>query len=420
MGPLERMSPERTEPRLDPSEVRPDFPIFGRRVHGKPLVYLDNAATTQKPRPVLDALQHHYGTQCSNVHRGVHLLSQEATAAYEGARETMRAYIGAAEAREIVFTRGTTEAINLVARTFGRMRVQAGDEIVLTGMEHHSNIVPWQMLATEVGARLVVVPLLDDGSISLDDYRERLGERTRIVAAVHVSNALGTVNPIADMVALAHDRGIPVVVDGAQAVGHRAIDVAALGCDFYAFSGHKMYGPTGIGALYGRAEHLEAMPPWQGGGDMIVTVSFENTTYNVIPHKFEAGTPNIADAIGLAAAADYLRRIDLSRIEAFEDDLLRYATDAVGGLDGIRLWGTAPGKIAVLSFTVDGVHPHDVGTVLDLEGIAVRAGHHCAQPVMERFGIPATVRASLGVYNSRAEIDALVDGLRKVREVFGP
>ena len=420
MGPTERTTADRLVARFDPSEIRDDFPILERQVHGKPLVYLDNAATTQKPRQVLDALRHHYGTQCSNVHRGVHRLSQEATTAYEGARETMRAYVGAAESREIVFTRGTTEAINLVAQTFGRMRVGAGDEIVLTGMEHHSNIVPWQMLATEVGARLVVVPVLDDGSISIDDYRDRLGERTRIVAAVHVSNALGTVNPVADMVALAHDRGVPVVIDGAQAVGHRAVDLAEHGADFYAFSRHKMCGPTGIGVLHGRAEHLEAMPPWQGGGDMIASVSFEHTTYNAIPHKFEAGTPSIADTIGLAAAADYIRGIGLARIEAFEDDLLRYATESVGALDGIRLWGTAPEKIAVLSFTVDGVHPHDVGTVLDLEGVAIRAGHHCAQPVMERFGIPATVRASLGIYNSRADIDTLVAGLRRVREVFGP
>jgi len=404
---------------LDPDLVRAEFPILDRPVHGRRLVYLDNAATTQKPVAVLDAIRHHYGTQCSNVHRGVHVLSQKATAAFEGARETLRAYVGAREAREIVFTRGTTEAINLVAQTFGRRRIASGDEILLTGMEHHSNIVPWQMLAGEVGARLVVVPVQDDGSISVDAFRERLGERTRMAAVVHVSNALGTVNPVADLIALAHGRGVPVLVDGAQAVGHQAVDVHGLDVDFYAFSGHKMYGPTGIGVLYGKAEHLESMPPWQGGGDMIRSVTFEETTFNDIPHKFEAGTPDIAGAIGLGAAADWLTAIGLPAVAAHESDLLDYATRRVGALPGVRLWGTAPVKAAVLSFTVDGVHPHDVGTVLDADGIAVRAGHHCAQPVMDRFGIPATVRASVAVYNSRADVDALVDGLHHVREVFG-
>jgi cysteine desulfurase/selenocysteine lyase len=406
-------------PALDPAKIRRDFPILEEKVHGKPLVYLDNAATTQKPIQVLDALRRHYGTQCSNVHRGVHYLSQKATVAYEGVRQTVRSFINAEDAREIVFVRSTTEAINLVAQTFGRQRVGEGDEILLTGMEHHSNIVPWQMLAQERNAHLRVVPLRDDGSIALDRFEDLLSQRTRLVAVVHVSNALGTVNPIREMVDLAHRRGVPVLVDGAQAVPHQAVDVRQLGCDFYAFSGHKMYGPTGIGVLYGRLGHLETMPPYQGGGDMIASVTFEKTTFNRVPHKFEAGTPNIAGSIGLGAAIDYLRSIGMDRIRRHEDGLLEYATAALSEIPRLRLVGTAPEKTSVLSFTLDDIHPHDIGTILDMEGIAVRAGHHCAQPVMDHYGIPATARASLGIYNTRGEVDVLAAGLRKVLEVLG-
>ncbi len=402
----------------DVERIRRDFPILGQKVHGKPLVYLDNAATTQKPRRVLDAIRRHYGTQCSNVHRGVHLLSQKATAAYEGARERTREFLGARDAREIVFLRGTTEAINLVAQAWGRRNVREGDEILITGMEHHSNIVPWQMLRDETGAVLRVVPITDRGEIDLDAYRRMLSPRTRIVAAVHVSNALGTVNPVHDIVHLARMRGIPVLVDGAQAVGHQRVDVADLDCEFYAFSGHKMYGPTGIGVLYSKLPVLEAMPPWQGGGDMIASVTFEKTTYNQVPHRFEAGTPDIAGAVGLGAAIDYLDALGMDRVASYEAELLDHAVDAISSVPGVRVVGLPRHRAGVVSFTVDGVHPHDVGTVLDMEGVAVRAGHHCAQPVMERFGVPATARASFGVYNTRAEIDALIAGLSRVREMF--
>jgi cysteine desulfurase/selenocysteine lyase len=404
---------------FDVRKIRRDFPILGREVHGKPLVYLDNAATTQKPVQVLDAVRRHYGTQCSNVHRGVHLLSQKATHAFEGARDRVRDFIDARESREIVFLRGTTEAINLVASSWGRKHLSRGDEIILTGMEHHSNIVPWQLLRDDIGIVLRVVPITDEGEITLEDYERAFTKRTRLVAAAHVSNALGTLNPVREMVEIAHARGVPVLLDGAQAVGHRPVSVQEIGCDFYAFSGHKLYAPTGIGVLHARGEHLEAMPPYQGGGDMIASVTFEKTTYNAIPHRFEAGTPNIAGAVGLAAAMDYVDVIGRDQIDGYETDLLRYATENVAAIRGVRLVGTARRKAAVLSFTMDGIHPHDVGTVLDLEGVAVRAGHHCAQPVMDRYGIPATVRASLGIYNTRDDVDGLVAALHRVIEVFG-
>jgi len=406
-------------PGVDIEAVRRDFPILTQTVHGRPLVYLDNAATTQKPQAVIDAVSRHYGTQCSNVHRGVHLLSQKATSAYEGARERVRSFLNARDAREVVFLRGATEAINLVANTFAQQRVGPGDEILITGMEHHSNIVPWQMLRDRVGTKLTVVPIDDRGEIDLAAFERAITSRTRMAAVVHVSNALGTTNPIREMVEIAHRRDVAVLVDGAQATGHRRIDVQALGCDFFTMSGHKMYGPTGIGALYARLEHLESMPPYQGGGDMIASVTFEETTYNEIPHRFEAGTPNIAGTIGLAAAIDYLDGLGMDAIAAHESDLLEYATAQLSDIPRVRLVGTARRKAAVVSFTVEDVHPHDVGTILDMEGIAVRAGHHCAQPVMDHFGIPATVRASFGLYNTRAEVDALVAGIHRVLEVFG-
>jgi len=403
----------------DVHRIREDFPILARQVHGKPLVYLDNAASAQKPRAVLEATTRAYETSYANVHRGIHRLSEEATRAYEGARLRVARFLGAGDAAEIVFVRGTTEGVNLVARSFGATRVRAGDEVLLTGMEHHSNIVPWQMLCERKRARLRVLPVLDDGALDLSAYEGLLSDRTRIVALAHVSNVLGTVNPVRRMVDLAHARGIPVLVDGAQAVPRLPVDVVALDCDFYVFSGHKAYGPTGIGALYGRRALLESMPPWQGGGEMILSVSFEKTTYKTSPHRFEAGTPDIVGAIGLGAALDYLEGVGLEAIDAHERSLLARATAAVSGIPRVRLIGTAPGKVAVLSFVVEGVHAHDVGTVLDLQGIAVRAGHHCAQPLMERFGVPATARASFGLYNTPEEVDALADGIRKVLEVFG-
>jgi cysteine desulfurase / selenocysteine lyase len=398
--------------------IREDFPTLKQKVHGKPLIYLDNAATSQKPQAVLDTLLRYYTSENSNVHRGLHFLSELATKKYEVARIKIQRFINAADFREIIFVRGTTEAINLVACTYGRQHVRAGDEIVISALEHHSNIVPWQMLCEEKGAFLRVVPINDRGELLLEEYEKLLTPRTRLVAVNHVSNALGTVNPIRKIVELAHQRGIPVLVDGAQAVPHTRVDVRELDCDFYAFSGHKVYGPTGIGVLYGKAALLETMPPFQGGGDMISSVTFEKTTYNKIPYKFEAGTPNIAGVIGLGAAIDYLNSIDMEAVAVNEHGLLEYATDAISAVPGVRLIGTAREKAAVVSFVLDGVHPHDVGTILDQEGIAVRAGHHCAQPVMDRFGVPATVRASLGLYNTREEIDTLVAGLHKVSEVF--
>jgi cysteine desulfurase/selenocysteine lyase len=403
---------------FDVEKIRADFPILRTKVHGHPLVYLDNAATSQKPQAVIDALVRYYEGENANIHRGVHYLSQIATEAFEKARETVRAFVNAADAREIIFTRGTTEAINLVAQTYGRVHVGAGDEVLITAMEHHSNIVPWQMLCEEKGAKLRVAPMNDEGELLLEEFEKLLSPRTKIVAVSHVSNALGTINPLKQMIAAAHALGIPVVVDGAQAVPHLAVDVQDLDCDFFAFSGHKMYGPTGIGVLYGKTALLEAMPPYQGGGDMISSVTFEKTIYNKLPHKFEAGTPDMAGVAGLKAAIEYMNGIGIEKIAAHEHDLLEYATEVVGALPGVRLIGTAREKASVLSFVLDEVHPHDIGTILDQQGIAVRTGHHCAQPVMERFHIPATVRASFAVYNTRKEVDALARGLRKVHEVF--
>jgi cysteine desulfurase/selenocysteine lyase len=404
---------------FDPRAVRAEFPILSRSVRGRPLVYLDNAATSQKPRAVLEALDRYYRQTNANVHRGVHLLSEEATSAMEAARETVRAFLGAESAKEVVFTRGTTEAINLVAQSWGRASVRAGDEILLTTMEHHSNIVPWQLLAAERGASIRVAPIDDDGRLEMDAFARLLSDRTRLVAVTHVSNALGTVNPVREIVAAAHAAGAVALVDGAQAVPHGAVDVRALDADFYAFSGHKVYGPTGIGVLYGKRALLDAMPPWQGGGDMIRSVSFEGSTWNDLPWKFEAGTPDISGAIGLGAALAWFSALPAEAVAAHEADLLSYGTEALRGVPGLRLIGTAPEKTSVLSFTLEGVHPHDVGTLLDLEGVAVRTGHHCAQPVMARFGVPATTRASLAVYNVREDLDALVRGLERVREVFG-
>jgi cysteine desulfurase/selenocysteine lyase len=405
--------------RFDVEGVRTDFPALRQEAYGKRLVYLDNAATTQKPRHVIDAVTAFYERDCANVHRGVHMLSQRATVAYENARSAIKNHIKAHDSREIVFTRGTTEAINLVAHSFVRPRLGAGDEILISGMEHHSNIVPWQLLCEERDAHLKVIPIDDQGEIILDEYERLLGARTRIVGLVHVSNALGTVNPVREMIATAHDKGVPVLLDGAQAVPHLEVDVDELGCDFFALSGHKTYGPTGIGALYGKREHLLEMVPYQGGGDMILSVTFDKTTYNEPPHRFEAGTPNIEGAIGLAAALEYLDSLGMDAVCSHERVLLEEATRKVGGVPGVRLIGTARERAGVLSFVMKGVHPHDIGTVLDSEGIAVRAGHHCAQPVMSRYNISATVRASFGVYNTSEEIDSLVRGLHKVREVFG-
>ena len=403
---------------FDVAALRRDFPILEVTVHGKPLVYLDNAATTQKPRAVLDAIRAYYETKNSNVHRGVHYLSEAATDLYERARGRVRAFLNAADAREIVFVRGTTEAINLVCHSYGRGRVGAGDEVVVSAMEHHSNIVPWQMLCREKDARLKVIPMDDRGELLMDEYQKLLTDRTRIVAVNHVSNALGTVNPVAEIVKIAHERGIPVLVDGAQAVPHLPVDVAAMGCDFYAFSGHKLYAPMGIGVLYGKKEILADMPPYQGGGDMIKSVTFEKTVFNDLPYVFEAGTPNVGGAIGLGAAIEYISGIGIDLIRRHEEELLAYATARLTSVPGLRIIGNARQKAGVISFTLDGVHPHDIGTILDSGGVAVRTGHHCAQPVMQRFGVPATVRASFGLYNTTEEVDALADGLGKVRELF--
>ena len=405
-------------PSFDVRRIREDFPILKQKMHGKPLVYLDNAATSQKPQAVIDAMLHYYLVDCSNIHRGVYLLSERSTQAYEDARGKLQHFMNAAEAREIVFVRGSTEGINLVAQTWGRQHVGAGDEILITAMEHHSNIVPWQILCEEKGARLRVGPINDRGELILDEFAKLLNPRTRLVSVAHVSNALGTINPAKQIVEMAHARNIPVLIDGAQAAPHLKVDVRALGCDFYAISGHKLFGPTGIGALYGKAGLLEAMPPYQGGGDMILSVTFEKTIYNHIPNKFEAGTPNIAAAIGWGAAIDYLSRIGMENIASYEHALLTYAMEAIGQIPGVRLIGTAREKASVLSFVLEGIHPHDVGTVLDQEGIAVRTGHHCAQPVMERFGVPATVRASLAFYNTKQEVNALAAGLERVKAMF--
>lgn len=404
---------------FDVQRVRKDFPVLDQSVHGKPLVYLDNAATTQKPLAVIEAIENYYRRDNSNIHRGVHALSERATEAYEAVRLAAQKFLNAADSKEIIFVRGTTEGINLVAQTYGRKNVGAGDEVLITALEHHSNIVPWQLLCEEKGAKLRVAPINDRGELLLEEFEKLLGPRTKIVAVGHLSNALGTINPVREIVRMAHAHNIPVLVDGAQAAPRMPVDVQALDCDFYAISGHKMYGPTGIGVLYGKTRLLESMPPFQGGGDMIASVTFDKTIYNRLPYKFEAGTPNIADTIGLGAAIEYLNRLGMEHIEAHEADLLAYATNEVGAISGVQLIGTAREKAGVLSFVMGDIHPHDIGTILDREGIAVRTGHHCAQPVMQRFNIPATARASFGLYNTREEVDALVAGIRKVREVMG-
>jgi cysteine desulfurase/selenocysteine lyase len=398
--------------------VRADFPILATEARGHRLVYLDNAATTQKPRQVIDRIVRYYTLENSNVHRGVHYLSEIATAAYEQARTTVKHFIGARDEKEIVFTRGTTESINLVAQTWGRTNVREGDEIIISAIEHHSNIVPWQMLCEEKQATLRVIPVNDDGELVIEELERMLNDRVRLVAIGHASNALGTINPVRRIVDLAHAAGALVLVDGAQGVPHARVDVKDLDCDFYAFSSHKVYGPTGSGVLYGRRSLLEEMPPWQGGGDMILSVSFEKTTYNALPYKFEAGTPNIAGVIGLAAALEYVGALGLENIQAHETDLRDYATGRLQELDEVRIIGTAREKASVISFVVAGVHPHDMGTILDQEGIAIRTGHHCAQPLMMRFNVPATARASFGLYNTREEADLLIGGLKKVLEVF--
>ncbi len=404
---------------FDVAHRREDFPILKQTIHGRPLVYLDNAATSQKPQSVIDAESRYYATLNANVHRGIHDLSQRATDAFEAARDKVRRFINAADAKEVVFTRGTTEAINLVAQSYGRSRFKPGDEILVTEMEHHSNIVPWQLLCEQTGAVLRVAPIDDTGALRMDAFEALVNARTRLVAVAHVSNALGTINPVRRLVELAHAAGAPVLIDGAQAAPHIEVDVRALDCDFYAFSGHKLYGPTGIGVLYGKAALLDAMPPYQGGGDMISRVTFEKTSYNALPYKFEAGTPNIAGTIGLGAAIDYVEAIGLDAIAAHEHDLLDYATRRARELPGLTLIGTAKDKAGILAFTLEGIHPHEIGTVLDHEGIAIRTGHHCAMPVMDRFGVPATARASFALYNTRDDVDALIEGLRKVQHMFG-
>ncbi|HEX2835968.1 MAG TPA: cysteine desulfurase [Thermoanaerobaculia bacterium] len=402
----------------DVDRIRRDFPILARNARGKRLVYLDNAATTQKPQAVIDRIVRYYSSENSNVHRGVHYLSELSTIEFENAREYVQRFIHARDIKEIIFTRGTTESINLVAQTWGRTNIREGDEILISAIEHHSNIVPWQMLCAEKAATLRVIPVFDSGELDIEAYERMLNPRVKLVAVGHASNALGTINPLKRIITAAHANGSLVLVDGAQGVPHLRVDVQDLAVDFYAFSGHKVYGPTGIGVLYGRQELLEAMPPWQGGGDMILSVSYEKTTYNALPYKFEAGTPNIEGVIGLAAALEYVAAIGLEAISAHEHDLLVYATRRLLEIDGLRIIGTAREKASVISFVLDGVHPHDIGTVLDQEGIAVRTGHHCAQPLMMRFNVPATGRASFGLYNTRDEADMLVDGLKKVIDVF--
>lgn len=403
---------------LDVETLRQDFPILGRVVRGKPLVYLDNAATTQKPQQVIDAISRYYSETNSNVHRGVHYLSEQATLQYEGARQRVAKFLNAESEREIIFTRGTTEAINLVAASFGRKFLREGDEVILTEMEHHSNIVPWQMACDASGATLRVVPINDDGELLMDQFRQMLNPRTKLVAAVHLSNALGTINPAKEIIELAHAAGARVLIDGAQAVSHLPVDVRALDADFYVFSGHKIFGPTGIGVLYGKTELLESMPPYQGGGDMIRSVSFQRTTYNDIPYKFEAGTPHIAGAIGLAAALDYVEGVGLERIAAWEHELLEYGTELLQNIPGLRLIGAARQKSSVLSFVLESAHPHDIGTIIDSQGVAIRTGHHCAEPVMHRFGVPATARASVAFYNTRQELEVLASAIHNVNQLF--
>tara|TARA_B100000929_G_scaffold280076_1_gene257785 strand:- start:3890 stop:5143 length:1254 start_codon:yes stop_codon:yes gene_type:complete len=405
-------------PSFDAGRVRQDFPILDREVRGRRLAYLDNAATTQKPKVVLDVLTRYYTEHNANIHRGVHYLSEAATQAHEAARLTAQRFLNARQTREMIFTRNATEGINLVAQSFGRRHIGKGDEVVITGMEHHSNIVPWQLLCEQTGAVLRVVPIADDGELIWEEFERLVGSRTKLVAAVHLSNSLGTVNPVSRIVELAHQHGAVVLLDGAQAAYHFPVDVQALDCDFYVATGHKLYGPTGIGLLYGKAAHLEEMPPYQGGGDMISSVTFEKTTYNEIPYKFEAGTPHIAGAIGLGAAIKYLTGLGFDQVALHERELLAYATDALQQIPGLKLIGTAPEKASILSFVMEGIHPHDIGTIVDREGVAIRTGHHCTQPVMDRFGIPATARASLAMYNTRNDIDALVVALEQVRRVF--
>lgn len=407
------------ETAYDIGKIRADFPILAEKVHGKTLCYLDNAATTHKPRQVIDELSKYYEKINSNVHRGVHTLSELATGAYEGSREIVRNFINAGSEKEIIFTRGTTESINLVAQTFGRQNLKEGDEVLITGMEHHSNIVPWQLICEEKKAVLKVVPINDSGEMLYEEFEKLLSKKTKIVSVVYVSNSLGTINPVKKIIGKAHSMNIPVLVDGAQAVQHLSVDVRELDCDFFAFSGHKIYGPTGIGILYGKKELLESMPPYQGGGDMISKVTFEKTSFNELPYKFEAGTPNIADAIGLGKAIEYVRSIGVQNIAAYEKELLDYATEKLGEIKGLRIIGQAENKCSVISFVFDDVHPHDVGTFLDFDGVAVRTGHHCTQPVMDRFDIPATTRASFAMYNTKEEVDILANSLKKVLEVFG-
>lgn len=403
---------------FDVARVRRDFPILDQQVNGKPLVFLDNAASSQRPRAVIDAISHYYERDHANVHRGVHTLSQRATDAYEGARELVRSFINARSTKEIIFVRGTTEAVNLVAQSYARPQVGPGDEILISALEHHANIVPWQLVCEQTGASLKVIPITQAGEVDFQAFERLIGPRTRLLALAHVSNALGTIVPVAKFIARARAHGVPVLLDGAQAVPHAAVDVQALDCDFYCFSSHKMCGPTGIGVLYGREQLLGAMPPWQGGGDMILSVTFEKTTYNQLPWKFEAGTPHISGAVGLGAAIEYLRGIGMERIAAYEQELLEYATSRLSCVPGLRIIGTSANKAAVVSFTLEGIHPHDIGTVLDTEGVAVRTGHHCAMPVMDFFGVPATARASLSFYNTFAEIDRLVDALEQARRLL--
>jgi cysteine desulfurase/selenocysteine lyase len=404
---------------FDVSAIRRDFPILQQQVHVKPLVYLDNAATAQKPKAVIDAISNYYLRDNANIHRGVHLLSERATAAYERGRTVVQRFLNARESREIVFVRGTTEAINLVAQSYARPTLKPGDEILVSILEHHSNFVPWKMACEATGARLRVVPMTDEGELRMDEYERLLGDRTRLVAIGHVSNALGTINPAAQIVRLAHARGIPVLLDGAQAVPHMPVDVTAIDCDFYAFSGHKLFGPTGIGVLYGKAELMDRMPPWQGGGDMISSVTLEEVRYNTLPAKFEAGTPDIAGVVGLAAAIEYLNGLDLTAAAAHESALARYAEERLSSFDGVKLIGRAPARAGIVSFVMASAHPHDIGTVLDQEGVAIRTGHHCCQPLMHRLGVPATARASLAFYNTREDVDRFVDALGRVREMFG-
>jgi cysteine desulfurase / selenocysteine lyase len=414
----ETMAPPTSKFKFDVERIRADFPILNRKVNGKPLVYLDNAATAQKPLSVIENLKRFYLEENSNIHRGVHYLSQKATERYEGTRKKIRTFINAHDVHEVIFVRGTTEAINLVAHSFVRERIKPGEEILITGMEHHSNIVPWQIVCEQTGGLLRVVPINDKGEIIIDEYEKMITPKVKFISIVHISNSLGTVNPVKQMIEMAHEHNIPVLIDGAQAVSHMKVDVRDLGCDFYVFSGHKMFGPTGIGILYGRTEHLEQMPPYQGGGDMIKSVTFEKTVYNDLPYKFEAGTPNIAGVVALGTAVDYINSVGLDAIYEYEQDLLAYATESVLSVDGLRIIGTARKKSAVISFMLEDVHPHDIGTIIDSEGVAIRTGHHCTQPVMQRFGIPATARASFAMYNTKEEVDALIRGIETARKVF--